>query len=309
MSVLESADGEMLHLADDFAEVGEDGWLVLAAKALNRSRSEDDQLDGEAVRARLRTTLGGGLTTEALYLPQGEPASLGYPGSMPFTRGAGPRSRAVPWGVRQLFDDPDPAATREAVTQDIEHGVTSLWLEVGEGAVSAADLPAILDGVLFDLAPVAVSSWTDQPAAADALAGVWRAAPEPGTARGCLGLDPLGLAAVQGTPADLSWLAEKAAAFGAEFPAAHPIVVDSRPYHDAGGSEVDEIACAIATGVAYLRALEAAGVAPAEAFKLIEFRLTAGVDQFLTTASFRALRRLWARVGEASGVPEADRGA
>ncbi len=51
------------------------------------------------------------------------------------------------------------------------------------------------------------------------------------------------------------------------------------------------------------------GVAPAHAVGQIDFRMAASADQFLTIAALRALRRLWARVAEASGVPEADRGA
>ena len=48
---------------------------------------------------------------------------------------------------------------------------------------------------------------------------------------------------------------------------------------------------------------------PPAAFAHTEFRLSATADQFLTAASLRALRRVWARVGEACGVPEEVRGA
>ena len=42
---------------------------------------------------------------------------------------------------------------------------------------------------------------------------------------------------------------------------------DGRVIHDAGGSEVQELAFVLATGVAYLRALESAGVALEDARK------------------------------------------
>ena len=86
------------------------------------------------------------------------------------------------------------------------------------------------------------------------------------------------------------------------------MTVDARVVHDAGASEVDALAVAVATGVAYLRHLETEGTA-ATAFAHTEFRLSATADQFLTAASLRALRRVWARVGEACGVPEEVRGA
>ena len=53
---------------------------------------------------------------------------------------------------------------------------------------------------------------------------------------------------------------------------------------------------------AYLRALEAGGVALDAARRMIYFRLAADADQFLTIAKFRALRKLWARVEEACGL-------
>jgi methylmalonyl-CoA mutase len=58
----------------------------------------------------------------------------------------------------------------------------------------------------------------------------------------------------------------------------------------------------LAAGVAYLRAVESAGVALEDAQGMIYARLSADADQFLTMAKFRALRLLWARIGQASGL-------
>src|SRR5262249_23773398 len=77
---------------------------------------------------------------------------------------------------------------------------------------------------------------------------------------------------------------------------------DARPVHAAGGSEAQELAFALSVAVAYLRALEAGGVALDAARRMIFFRLAANADQFLTIAKFRALRKLWARVEEACGL-------
>ncbi|MDQ1305462.1 MAG: methylmalonyl-CoA mutase [Actinomycetota bacterium] len=307
---VEPPEREVLPLATDFPAGGDEEWIALATAILNKKRPENRLLSHEQARERLRTRLPGGLVTEALYLPPGEPVPLGYPGSMPFTRGVGPRSRNVPWDIRQLHDDPDPVGTHRSVLSDLEHGVTSLWFEVGEACVAAGDLPAVLEGVLLDLAPVAVSSSTDQVAAARALCDVWRNAPaHPSQVRGSLGIDPLGSAVVQGRGPDLDAELEVGLACAAPFGRVRPFVVDSRTYHDAGGSEVDEVGCAVATGVTYLRCLELAGISSSVAFGLVEFRVTASADQFLTIAALRALRRLWARVGELSGVPEPARGA
>ena len=77
---------------------------------------------------------------------------------------------------------------------------------------------------------------------------------------------------------------------------------DGRIIHNAGGSEAQELAYTLAVAVAYLRALEGAGIALDAARGMIEFRLAADTDQFLTIAKFRALRALWARVEQACGL-------
>src|SRR5205807_9093422 len=74
------------------------------------------------------------------------------------------------------------------------------------------------------------------------------------------------------------------------------VLADGRPVHDAGGSEAQELAFALAAAATYLRALEAGGIALEIARAAISFRLVADADQFLTMAKFRALRLLWARI-------------
>src|SRR5262249_4788292 len=83
------------------------------------------------------------------------------------------------------------------------------------------------------------------------------------------------------------------------------MVADGRIVHDAGGTGAQELAYVIAVAVAYLRALEAYGVALDDARRMIFFRLTADADQSLTIAKFRALRKLWARIVESCGLAPA----
>jgi methylmalonyl-CoA mutase len=80
------------------------------------------------------------------------------------------------------------------------------------------------------------------------------------------------------------------------------IVADARRVHQAGGTEAQELALALASALSSLRALESAGVSLEEARGLISFRLAADADQFLTLAKFRALRRLFARIEIACGL-------
>ncbi len=79
-------------------------------------------------------------------------------------------------------------------------------------------------------------------------------------------------------------------------------VADGRIIHNAGGSEAQELAFALAAAVDCLRALEAGGTPLDAARRMIYFRLAADDDQFLTIAKFRAIRKLWARVEAACGL-------
>ena len=72
--------------------------------------------------------------------------------------------------------------------------------------------------------------------------------------------------------------------------------------HDLGASDVQELGYVLALGAHYLRELEAAGVSVDDAAGLVEFRLAATDEQFVTIAKLRAVRRLWARMLELSGA-------
>ena len=80
------------------------------------------------------------------------------------------------------------------------------------------------------------------------------------------------------------------------------MLVDATVPHEAGASEAQELAYLAATLVAYLRAFEAAGVAPKDALPTIAFALSVDTDLFLNAAKVRAARTIIARIAEASGA-------
>lgn len=77
---------------------------------------------------------------------------------------------------------------------------------------------------------------------------------------------------------------------------------DSRPFHEAGATEAQELALLAAQGIAYLRALEMRGVSLDEARSWLSFTLAVDDDFFLGIAKLRALRLIWARVEDACGL-------
>jgi methylmalonyl-CoA mutase len=171
----------------------------------------------------------------------------------------------------------------------------------------AAALGRALEGVFLQ-APIELDLSRQHVEAATALADLVHARGiAPGAAQIRFGLDPLGAAAMNGgTPvawAQLAGFFVKRAndlagrGFTGPFAAA-----DGRIVHSAGGSEAQELAFVLAAAVQYLRALERSGVGLDAARRMIFFRLAADAEQFLTIAKFRALRKLWARVEEASAL-------
>lgn len=302
---------EEIAFADGFDVLSRDQWADMAADVLNKRRPPDQRFTGEQAVSRLRTTTISGIAIDALYTADDQPGPLGRPGVMPFVRGSSVRTGAVDaWQVRQWHDDPDLGTGNKHVLTDLERGVTALWLQLGADGIDVQDLPAMLDGVLLDLAPIHVSSHDDQLGSARALMSLWQDAGLEGfSVQGGLGIDRLGAIALgQEEPSRREVLRVIRACLGT-YPSVRSLTVNSTIYDEAGGGEVEELACAIATGVAYLRSLEESGITVSQAFSQIEFRVAATADQFLTIAKLRALRRLWARVGEVSGVPDIQRGA
>ncbi|MEU7064337.1 methylmalonyl-CoA mutase family protein [Streptomyces sp. NPDC046161] len=293
-----------LSLAAEFPDATHEQWQRLVEGVLRKSGKE---VTGEAAEDALSTTLEDGLRTRPLYTARPGGDATGFPGFAPFVRGGRPEgTSASGWDVRQRLAGTDPARVNEVALADLENGTTSLWLTLGEGGFPVTGLGRALEGVYLDLAPVTLDAGAQYADAARALLALYAergVAPE--AARACLGADPLGHEARTGERLDLAEAAALAAGTADAWPHVRTLTVDALPYHEAGGSAAEELGLSLATGVAYLRALTEAGLGQDAALGQLEFRYAATADQFLTIAKLRAARRLWARVAEACGAPEA----
>ncbi len=306
----ESTSAAEISLAGDFTTPTQDDWEKEVLKVLNRRRPEGKELNIDQAYKRLTSHTVDGITIKALYTAEDGVDELGFPGIAPFTRGTTVRTGEMDaWEVCPLHENPDADGTRNAILDDLERGATAVWLRVDPDAIALDDVATVLSDVLLDLAPIHVSSRTDQLAAAKAVLAVLDSSSfDNASMRGSLGIDPIGFAALQGTTPDLSVLAE-AMEIAKPFPGIRPIVVDAGIFHNAGAGDVAELAYAIGTGVEYVRALVDAGHSVDEAFDAIYFRVSATTEQFLTIARLRALRTLWSRIGEVLEVTPAKRGA
>ena len=279
-------DREKPPLAANFAPATREDWRKLVDAVLKGAPFE-----------RLRSTTYDGLAIEPLAARRAD---------------AQPRSGrrgAAPWQALARIDHPDPAEANAAALHELENGAGGLAL-VFAGAVGdhGFGLPAnertlgrVLEGV--DLgAGIAVELDLTPPAEAvidAALASGRVLSPPASNLR--VGRDPLGAMAIAGGGArrwseDAPHFARRLAALAREGVAGPQAAADGRVIHNAGGSEAQELAFVLAVATAYLRALEAEGVALDAARRMLFFRLCADADQFLTMAKFRALRKLWARV-------------
>ena len=275
-----------LALAAEFPTPDREQWLDLVQGVLRKSGADFGSLI---------TTTYDNIDVQPLYTAADQAPEAGFPGLAPFTRGRRPQGAVEGWDVRQQHR----VADRDAVMADLENGVTSLWLK----GLDRAAYDDVLADVYLDLAPVVVDAGADFLEAGRAMLRVWDQRPVPaGEVRGNVGADPLGVQARTGQPADLRALTDLLGKVG-EFPELRLVVVDGLPFHEAGGSDAQELGASLAAGVAYLRHLTEAGLDVAHAARLLEFRYAATADQFLTIAKFRAARRLWARVTEVAGAP------
>jgi methylmalonyl-CoA mutase len=291
---------DALELAAEFDAATREQWRELVAGVL-RKAGRDDLPD--PVEDALGVTVATGVRIEPLYTAEDAgdlPTAVGVPGIAPFVRGAragGDPAAPGGWDIRQRHAHPDVAVTKEAIAADLENGVTSLWLVLGEGAIPVESLGEVLSDVLLDLAPVTLQGGVP---AAEAFLSLVDGRDDLAVG-GSLGLDPLGRQAATGEEQDLSGLADLARRASAHA-GLRTVVVDATVFADAGASAVEELGCSLAAGAAYLRALTEGGLSVDEAMAALEFRYSASADQFTTIAALRAARRLWDRVGEVSGA-------
>ncbi|RTL73304.1 MAG: methylmalonyl-CoA mutase [Hyphomicrobiales bacterium] len=286
-------------LASEFAAATEADWMRLVEKVLK----------GGDFQRRLVSRTADGVSVKPLYVRGDRPTAV--------ARAIDARGAGTAWDICQPHVFADPSQANAAILEDLEGGVTSVLLrvaangQVGLPATQAA-FETALKGVILDAAGIVLDAREAAPDAARALMALWDASGITKSARqAAFGFDPLGTLAMTGT---LSTPVETALQQAVELvrsvadqPGVTALCADGRPYHEAGASEAQELAAALATLVAYLRACEGAGIAPADALGSISVGLAADADLFATIAKLRAARRLVLRVAEACGAEAAGR--
>ena len=228
-------------------------------------------LRGPSLQSLIVTTAEG-LEVKPLYTAEDLPAdevTLRPPGS-------------GTWETCLLVEGPDPAVAEARAAEGLARGATSLLLNADTGIDAVkVSVTGDLEGILAAAgsAPVYLAGGAATPALAALMVA---AAGRPEDLRGGFDDDPLASLAGGGEPL---WNLERGYRLMAklvvwterEAPFMRAIAVSTLPYAGAGASQ--EIALLLATGVEYLRALEATAVPPEVACRRLRLLLPVGRDR------------------------------
>ncbi|HTI99388.1 MAG TPA: methylmalonyl-CoA mutase family protein [Dongiaceae bacterium] len=313
-------------LLAEFPPVSYDDWRTLV----------EAELKGAPFDKKMFSTTHEGITLKPIYC-RSDTANLPHlnslPGFAPFVRGASASGHVKEaWKISQEIAIASPMEFNHAARTSISGGLNALNMvldratrngqdpdgapaeDVGCGGLSLAtlsDLDCALAGVDLETTPIFIRTGASAlPVAALLLALVRSRKQAAVNLRGCIETDPLGVLAHEGRlPQSLghayaemtvltSWAVRNA-------PHLQTICVHSRPWHESGGSAVQELAYTVATGIEYLRQLHQRGVEVSVAAPRLRFAVTVGTNFFMEIAKLRALRMLWSRAVAVGGGGEA----
>jgi methylmalonyl-CoA mutase len=240
-----------------------------------------------------------GIVIEPLYTAETSAPAISVPASF--------RGVARSWDIRASVNLAAIGAANAQALDALAGGAESLLVTLGgvsrDGVAfgSADDLARVLEGVLVDVAAVAVDAGFLGPQVAGWLAATAKSAPSAPLA---LHLDPLSAFAAAGVSpgpiaAHVASAAKTGAALAETYPKASLFLATGRTVHESGGSPAWELAFAIAAAVTYAKALSAAGLPVKAAFERIVLGASADAAPLMTIAKMRALRVLWARITQA----------
>lgn len=245
-----------------------------------------------------------------------------FPGSASLVRGSHADGfLKAGWEVSQELKASSPEELNAIIHEGLNGGQSELNIIVGCGqpvcckegvAISTVeDVKTALAGVALD----AVSTWwqcgpSGVPVAALVIAAAGQLGVPAAKLRGGFENDPFAELVVAGTLRQslklrfdhMAALTDHAAK---NAPGLRTIAVKGDVYQNAGATATQELACVIATLVAYIEEMKSRGIAPETALAHTRIRLAVGSDYFMEIAKIRAARWLWSKVAAAYGVENA----
>lgn len=267
--------------------------------------------------AGLRHRTEEGIELETVYFPTDvEQADREQPGFGSYRRGPLVVPVSEGWDLRARIEFGDPEAVNRFAREELEGGANSLELALETLEIeSAMQLNLALEEIYLDLSPISLDAGADFGRGVEWLCEVWnRREHDPTLVEGAWNIDPITLA-LSGRLSENHNLAlgrsleealQQAGVMAqlavSDWPKVTAMRVSTAPFHEAGCNDAQELAAAMATGVLYLRTMEAAGIEPGLAFESTVVGLSMDADLFAGVAKLRAARVLWSRLAEICGV-------
>ena len=283
-----------LLASTDFGDQSEARWRALAAKALKGadvdealSSRSDDGIVMFANNARVKSE--GPLFTRA----------------------------SAGWAIIQNIDDVDVSRAAVQAKAEVEGGADGLSL-VFEGAESAhgyglparqESIAAVLDGINLEGLAIRIEPHPHSRLSAEWLGDYLRQR-KVKRVRVSLGIDPASIFASTGRlkmtleALEASLPQSLSGFFAAGIPGVL-LEADGRVYHNAGATEAQELGAVLSIAASHLRMFETARQPVGQAAQFVGFALAVDQDQFMSIAKLRAMRFLWQRVLELSGIKDA----
>jgi methylmalonyl-CoA mutase len=292
-------------------------------------------LKGKPYEKALLTRTYEGITLKPIYTMEDIeelPHIDCYPGFPPYVRGTRPDGYiSKPWDICQEIYTGHPRAFNEIALQDLYRGQTAIGivldkasrrgidpdegegLTIGERGLSLStleDVEILLNNIVLEVLPLYMNTGAN-PLPVISLLGAYMKNNNSGydKLKGCIGSDPLGELASEGTlPLPLkkayelmveytNWAVENA-------PELRTILVEGHIYHEGGGDSVQELAYALAAGAEYIGEMFNRGLSVDQIAGKMAFGFSLGSNFFMEIAKIRAARMLWAQIIKSFGGSE-----
>lgn len=302
-----------------------EAWRQAAEKALK----------GKSFEETLVTRTYEDILLQPIYMPESI-ESLPHvtsmlPGMAPYGRGTHTLGYIQKtWDVAQELVADTPQTCNQIVKQDIKRGQTMIHIVLdtrtclgmdtdqaqsgarnGLSLCTREDVKQTFEGINLEQFPILIQSGVSAQSILALLVAVLR---EQGLSEealhGCIGMDPLGLWIKEGTlPYSLEGVYDAMSQMtlwaSHHAPALQTVLVQGHPYHDGGGNAVHELAFSLATGTAYIRAMQEREIDIDVIAPRIRFSFSLGSNFFMEIAKLRAARILWTKIVTAFGGSEA----
>lgn len=229
------------------------------------------------------------------------------PGEFPYARSS--KKLANNWEVRAEIFESDLSKANASALRNLSRGADGVSFSVicregkvfGQNVQSQADFDALLAGIDLKKTAIHLDFSTHAKKAFSYLTAAAEKQGALSSLKGSLVYDHIQKLAASGKSGyDKAGMrkaiAELAQDVSKKAPGVRAITVQTHAYHNAGATNVQELAIALAAGVEYMDMLTESGMSGVDAAKSIGFSFSIGANYFFEIAKIRAFRVLWSAI-------------